>query len=98
MTLKQREEFLAKKKREKEHTTKLEDLKNTLMNLDESENSLFLRMKKKADKATLSGKGTLGVIDLKTVYLHCHNCNKTNEVTEGEDIKCKYCKEPLNLR
>ncbi len=98
MTPKQREEYEARKKREKEHAEKLDDLKDSLMNLDESENSLFLKMKEKAEKSTLSGKGTLGVIDSKIVYIYCHNCNKTNEVTEGEDIKCRFCKEPLDLR
>lgn len=98
MTSKQREKYFDKKRREKEQIAKLNDLKDSLMNLDELENSLFLKMKKKAEKATISGKGTLGIIDSKIVYIFCHNCHKTNEVTEGEDIRCKFCKEPLDLR
>ncbi|MFX0184694.1 MAG: DUF3294 domain-containing protein [Candidatus Hodarchaeota archaeon] len=98
MTPKQRKEYFAKKKREEEQANNFKSLKDSLRKLDESDNHLFSKMKKQAEKSTLVGKGTLGNIGPKKVYVHCYKCNETNEIIEGEGNICKHCKTPLNVR
>ncbi|MFX0172176.1 MAG: hypothetical protein ACFE9L_09665 [Candidatus Hodarchaeota archaeon] len=98
MTPKQRKEYFAKRKREKEQEVNFKSLKESLINLEESDNSLFTKMKKLADKSVLVGRGTLGNFEPKKIYINCYVCNKTNEILEGEVASCKHCKTPLNVR
>jgi hypothetical protein len=98
MTPKQRKEYFTKKKREEEQATNFKSLKDSLKKLDESDNHLFGKMRKQAEKSTLVGKGTLGNIGPKSVYVHCYKCSETNEIIEGEVTFCKHCKTPLNVR
>ncbi|MFX0049772.1 MAG: hypothetical protein ACFE8U_00640 [Candidatus Hermodarchaeota archaeon] len=98
MTPKQRKEYFAKKKREKEQEVNFKNLKESLIKLEESDNSLFTKMRKLADKSVLAGRGTLGIFEPKMIYVNCYVCNKTNEILEGEIAHCKHCKTPLNVR
>jgi hypothetical protein len=98
MTPKQRREYFVKKKRDKEQEVNFKSLKESLINLDESDSSLFTKMKKLADKSVLAGRGTLGNFEPKMIYVNCYVCNKTNEILEGEVVPCKHCKTPLNVR
>ncbi|MHA1970020.1 MAG: hypothetical protein ACW964_19780 [Candidatus Hodarchaeales archaeon] len=98
MTSKEKKEYFAKKAREEEKATNYIALKSSLKNLSESENPLFLKMKKQAEKTTLIGTGTLGNLGPKKVYIRCHICGKTSDIIEGEDITCKFCDSSLNVR
>ncbi len=98
MTPNQKKRYLEKKAREKEQATNVKALKTSLMNLSESDNLLFLKMRKQAEKAILAGTGTLGNLGPKKIYIRCHVCGKTTEIIEDEDFNCKYCKSSLNIR
>jgi hypothetical protein len=98
MTSKEKKEYFAKKAREEEKATNYIALKSSLKNLSESENPLFLKMKKQAEKTILIGTGTLGNLGPKKVYIRCHICGKTSDIIEGEDITCKFCDSSLNVR
>jgi Zn finger protein HypA/HybF involved in hydrogenase expression len=94
MTPEQKKKFFEKKAREQEQATNVKALKTSLQHLSESDNSLFLKMRKQAEKAILAGTGTLGNLGPKKVYIRCHVCGKTNDII---DI-CKHCKSSLNVR
>ena len=98
MTSREKREYFAKKAREEEKATKYKALKSSLKNLSESENLLFLKMKKQAEKTILAGTGTLGNLGPKKIYIRCHICGKTSEVTERKEITCKFCNYSLNVR
>lgn len=98
MTSREKKEYFAKKAREEEKATNYKALKSSLKNLSESENSLFLKMKKQAEKTILTGKGTLGNLGPKKVYIRCHICGKTSEIIERKEIICKFCNSSLNVR
>jgi Zn finger protein HypA/HybF involved in hydrogenase expression len=99
MTPKQRKKYLEKKKREAEKLEKVSDLQDTLKNLEELANPLYMKMKKKAEGSVLSGKGTLGKFDDVNVYIHCHNCKNTNEVREDQTQPvCAFCGTSLETR
>ncbi|MFW9777337.1 MAG: hypothetical protein ACFFE8_00705 [Candidatus Heimdallarchaeota archaeon] len=99
MTPKQRKEYHEHKKREAEEQAKFSDLQDTLKNLEELANPLFMKMKEQAEGSTLSGKGTLGRLDDVNVYILCHNCKNTNEVQEGKDQPvCAFCGTSLEMR
>ena len=72
-------------------------LKNSLKNLNESDNILYLKMKKQAEKSVLAGQGTLGNFGKKTIFINCHKCNTTNKVLEGKKTICKKCQTPLRV-
>ncbi|MHA2040190.1 MAG: hypothetical protein ACW98X_27635 [Promethearchaeota archaeon] len=98
MTSKEKKEYFAKKVREEEKATNYIALKSSLKNLSESENPLFLKMKKQAEKTILTGTGTLGNLGPKKVYIRCHICGKTSDIIEGKDNACKFCDSSLNVR
>ncbi len=98
MTSRERKEYFAKKAREEEKATNYKALKSSLNNLSESENPLFLKMKKQAEKTILAGTGTLGNLGSKKVYIRCHVCGKTSEIIERKEIICKFCNSSLNVR
>ncbi|MFX1515971.1 MAG: hypothetical protein ACFFC6_06655 [Promethearchaeota archaeon] len=97
MTPKQRETYFEKKRKEQEQTTKLNDLKNSLKNLGESDNPLFLKMKKRAEESVLAGQGTLGNFGEKKIFINCQKCNTTNNIIEGKETLCKNCHSPLRV-
>jgi len=98
MTSRERKEYFAKKAREEEKATDYKALKSSLKNLSESENLLFLKMKKQAEKAILAGTGTLGNLGPKKLYIRCHICGKTSDIIESKEIICKFCNSSLNVR
>jgi len=98
MTPAQKKKYFERKTLEKEKATNVTALKTSLKNLSESENSLFLKMRKQAEKIVLTGTGTLGNLGPKKVFICCHVCGKTNESIEEEEITCKYCNSSLNVR
>lgn len=98
MTSREKKEYFAKKAREEEKATNYKALKSSLKNLSESENSLFLKMKKQAEKTILAGTGTLGNLGPKKVYIRCHICGKTSEIIERREIICRFCNSSLNVR
>jgi hypothetical protein len=97
MTSKQRKDYFKKKKKEQEQATILDDFKNSLKMLGESDNPLFLKMKKQAEKSVLAGQGTLGNFREKTIYINCQKCNTTNRIVEGKKALCKRCRAPLRI-
>jgi hypothetical protein len=97
MTPKQRKDYLRKKRKEKEQATKLNDFKNSLKNLSESDSPLFQKMKKQAEKSVLAGQGTLGNFGERKVFINCQNCNTTNKIIEGKKTFCKNCRSPLRI-
>ncbi len=97
MTPKQRKDYFKKKKKEQEQATKLDDLKDSLKNLSGSDNPLFLKMKKQAEKSVLAGQGTLGNFGQKMIFMNCHKCNTTNKIIEGKKTLCKKCRTPLRV-
>ena len=97
MTPKQRKDYFKKKKKEQEQATILDDFKNSLKMLGESDNPLFLKMKKQAEKSVLAGQGTLGNFGEKTIYINCQKCNTTNQIVEGKKARCKRCRAPLKI-
>jgi hypothetical protein len=74
------------------------DRKELVANLNDLTNPLFKKMKEMADKSSIVGRGTLGRIESKTVFIHCHNCNKTNRILEGDEAICEACNFPLSNR
>ena len=97
MTPKQRKDYFKKKRKEQEQATILDDFKNSLKSLGESDNPLFLKMKKQAEKSVLAGQGTLGNFGEKTIYINCQQCNTTNRIIEGKKALCKRCRAPLRV-
>lgn len=95
MTPKQRKEYFLKKEKEQEQATKLDELRDSLKILSESNNSFFMKMKQQAEKSVLAGQGTLGNFGPKDVFVSCHKCNTTNKIKEGKEILCKNCHAPL---
>ena len=98
MSPEEREEYRLHKKREEEQSSNLEMLQDSLKGLSESDNKLFKKMRKEADESILVGQGTLGKIGPRLMFIHCYNCNETNEIIEGGEAICKNCKSPLNKR
>ena len=74
------------------------DRQNVISSLEDLSNPLFKKMKEQADKTILAGKGTFGFFTEKKVFVHCHNCNKTNQIIDGEEATCEMCNSPLNTR
>ncbi len=74
------------------------DRQSVITSLEDLSNPLFRKMKEQADKTILAGKGTFGFFAEKKVFMHCHNCNNTNQIIEGEEATCKFCKSPLSNR
>ncbi len=98
MTPEEKEAYCKKKKEEEEQSNNVELLKDSLKNLAESGNSLFMKMRDRANGSILAGQGTLGVIGPKLLFIPCYKCNETNEIIEGEEAICKNCRRPLNKR
>lgn len=99
MSPEQREKYFEKIARDKAELDKVADLKDTLKNLEELANPLFMKMKEQAEGSILSGKGTLGKFNDVNVYLLCHKCANTNEVRDGEDqAVCVFCGTSLEMR
>ncbi|MHA2246639.1 MAG: hypothetical protein ACXADY_16980 [Candidatus Hodarchaeales archaeon] len=97
MTAKQRKAYFRKKKKEQDQAVKLDDLKNSLKSIRDSDNPLFLKMKQEAEKGALVGQGTLGNFGLKEMFINCHKCNTTNKITEGKKTLCKECRTSLRV-
>lgn len=97
MTPKQKKEYYQKKKKEQEQVANLDELKDSLKKLSESDNPLFLKMKQQAEKSVLTGQGTLGNFKQKKVFVFCHNCNTTNKILEGKNTQCEKCRAPLTV-
>lgn len=97
MTPKQRKEYNRKKKKEEEQVAKLDELRNSLKNLPDSDNPLFLKMKHQAENSVLAGQGTLGNFGLKQIFINCHKCNTTNRILEGKKTHCKKCHALLRV-
>jgi hypothetical protein len=95
MTPKQKREYYRKKKKEQENAANLDELVESLKKLSESDNHLFLKMKKQAEKSVLKGQGTLGSFKQKKVFVLCQNCNTTNKILEGKITPCEKCHAPL---
>ncbi|MHA1993241.1 MAG: hypothetical protein ACW97Z_01745 [Candidatus Hodarchaeales archaeon] len=74
------------------------DRQRVISSLEDLSNPLFKKMKEQADKTILAGKGTFGFFAEKKVFVHCHNCNNTNKIVEGDDAVCQVCSSPLNTR
>ncbi|PWI47586.1 hypothetical protein CEE45_11070 [Candidatus Heimdallarchaeota archaeon B3_Heim] len=74
------------------------DRQSVITSLEDLSNPLFKKMKEQADKTILAGKGTFGFFTEKKVFVHCHNCNNTNQILEGEEAACEVCHTPLNTR
>ncbi len=95
MSQKQKKEYFRKKRKEQEEATNLDELRDSLKNLSESDNPLFLKMKQQAEKSVLAGQGTLGNFGLKEIFVNCHKCNTTNKIIEGKKARCKKCRATL---
>jgi hypothetical protein len=95
MTSEEKADYLRKKEQANQFCV---DQQNIIASLDDSSSPLFKRMREQADKSSLVGKGTLGVLESKEVFVNCYNCNNSNKVIENEDAVCKFCNSPLNNR
>ncbi len=95
MTPKEKAEYLRKREQANQYNV---DRQSVIASLDELSSPLFKRMKEQADKSSLIGKGTLGVLESKEIFIHCYNCNNSNKVIENKDAVCKFCNSPLNVR
>ncbi|MHA2223984.1 MAG: hypothetical protein ACXAC8_02195 [Candidatus Hodarchaeales archaeon] len=98
MTPEERRKYFENKRQEQAQIAKVEEFREAMKNLGEINNPLFEKMKKQADDSSLQGSGTLGIIGPKSVFVHCYNCNETNEILEGEEVLCKSCETPLSIR
>ena len=98
MSPKERDAYYLKLEKEKKHRSSLEDFKNTIKNLEELGNPLFLKMKERAEDSAISGQGTFGNFSIKKIFIACFSCGATNEIFEDESSVCRYCNTPLNLR
>ena len=72
------------------------DRQSVISSLEDLSNPLFKKMKEQADKTILAGKGTFGFFEEKKVFMHCHNCNNTNQIVEGEEAVCTSGNSPLS--
>ena len=95
MTPEEKATYLRKREQRNQHSV---DQQSVIASLDDSSSPLFKRMREQADKSSLVGKGTLGVLESKIIFVHCYNCNKSNRITENEDNICEFCNSPLNQR
>ena len=98
MSPEQREAYYLELEMEKNQRSTLEDFKNTIKNLEELGNPLFLKMKERAEGSAISGQGTFGNFNIKKIFTACFSCGATNEVLENESAVCQNCNTPLNLR
>jgi hypothetical protein len=95
MTPEEKADYLRKREQRNQYSV---DQQSVIASLDDSSSPLFKRMREQADKSSLVGKGTLGVLVSKEIFVHCYNCNKSNRITENEDNICEFCNSPLNQR
>ncbi len=95
MTPDEKATYLRKKEQMNQHSV---DRQSVIASLDDSSSPLFKKMREQAEKSSLVGKGTLGVLEAKVVYVHCYNCNNSNKIVENEDVNCEFCNSPLNTR
>ncbi|MHA1220947.1 MAG: hypothetical protein ACTSQB_04370, partial [Candidatus Heimdallarchaeota archaeon] len=95
MTPEEKAEYIRKKEQINKHSV---DRRSIVASLDDSSSPLFKKMREQADKSSLIGKGTLGVLESKEIFVHCYNCNNSNKVIENEEVVCNFCKSPLNNR
>ena len=91
----EREAYIQEKETSrKQHT----DRQSVISSLEDLSNPLFKKMKEQADKTILAGKGTFGNFAEKKVFVHCHHCNNTNQIIEGDDANCEVCNSRLRNR
>ncbi|WP_455463288.1 hypothetical protein [Candidatus Hodarchaeum mangrovi] len=98
MSPEQREAYYLEMELEKKRRSTLEDFKNTIKNLEELGNPLFLKMKERAESSVISGQGTFGNFNIKKIFTACFSCGATNEILEEESSVCQNCNTPLSLR
>lgn len=100
MSPEEKKKYYEEREKKQKQKEKIDDFKSSLLNLSDSDNELFLKMKKRAEDSTLTGSGTLGKIHSIQKFLPCYNCGETNLVEEGsnQNQKCKKCDSLLNHR
>ncbi|MHA1331113.1 MAG: hypothetical protein ACTSR2_08555, partial [Candidatus Hodarchaeales archaeon] len=91
MSPEEREEYLAKKKQEKEREEAAEGLGASLSSMLEDNDSLFARMRRAADDSQVSGTGTFGKFTIEYTYFYCFSCGKMNRSEDGSISGCEYC-------
>ena len=95
MTPEEQAEYLRKKEQKNQNSV---DRQSIIASLDDLSSPLFKRMREQAENSSLVGKGTLGVLESKEVFVHCYKCNNSNRIIENEDSVCKFCDSPFNQR
>jgi hypothetical protein len=95
MTPEEKATYLRNREQKNQHSV---DQQSVIASLDDSSSPLFKKMREQAEKSSLVGKGTLGVLESKVIFVHCYNCNKSNKITENEEAICEFCDSPLNHR
>ncbi len=91
MTPEEREEYLRKKKEEKERSEAMEGLGGSLTSMLDDSDSLFARMRRAADDSQVSGTGTFGKFTVEYIYFYCFACGKMNRSEEESLDQCEYC-------
>lgn len=95
MTSEEKTVYLRKKEQITQYNV---DQKSVITSLNDSSSPLFKKMRERAEKSSLVGKGTLGVLHTKIIYVHCYKCSNSNRVNENDDTNCEYCNSPLYVR
>ncbi len=97
MSEEEREEYLSKKREEKERVEASEGLGGSLTAMLDDQDSLFARMRQAADDSQVSGTGTFGKFLTEYIYFYCFSCGKMNR-SEGEELEvCEYCQADPDL-
>jgi len=95
MTPEEQVDYLRKKEQKNQHSV---DRQGVIASLDDLSSPLFKKMREQAENSSLVGKGTLGVLESKEVFVHCYNCNNSNRIIENKDAVCQFCDSPFNQR
>ncbi len=95
MSPEERENYLQKKKEEKERTEAAEGLGGSLTAMLDDSDSLFSRMRRAADESQVSGTGTFGKFTTDYTYFYCFACGKMNRSEDSDLSYCKYCNSGL---
>ncbi|MHA2294649.1 MAG: hypothetical protein ACXAEU_19730 [Candidatus Hodarchaeales archaeon] len=91
MTPEQLEEYLEKKRKEKELEEASTGLGDSLKSMLGDQDSLFAKMKRAAEGSAISGSGTFGQFATDFIYSYCYSCCKSIRNEDEAAVECSYC-------
>ncbi|MFW9995251.1 MAG: hypothetical protein ACFFD4_24660 [Candidatus Odinarchaeota archaeon] len=87
----EREDYLEKKRKEKELEEASTGLGDSLKAMLDDSDSLFAKMKRAAEDSEIKGKGTFGQFTTDFIYSYCFSCGKTIRNEDVVATACPFC-------